>query len=114
LEREQLGEDASGILMETMLEGMAAYYSKEFAQKIQRGQEINASKFLSLGSNPEFGYIVVNKPLGRFLWLPVKPFPLFLKPYRDFVTYWVQGPKALVALRGASPPRRWTAENAHP
>lgn len=56
-------EDASGILMETMLEGMAAYYSQELSQKIQRGRAINASKFLSLGSNPGLGFKVVDKQI---------------------------------------------------
>ena len=49
--RVQLSEDASGNLMKTILEGMVAYNSKELSQKILRGREIIASKFLSLGSN---------------------------------------------------------------
>ncbi|MCL2638894.1 MAG: recombinase family protein [Oscillospiraceae bacterium] len=56
-------EDASGILMETMLEGMAAYYSKELAQKIQRGRAVTASKFEHLGYNPGFGFKVVDKKI---------------------------------------------------
>jgi DNA invertase Pin-like site-specific DNA recombinase len=56
-------EDASGILMETMLEGMAAYYSAELSQKIQRGRAVNASKFLSLGSNPGLGFKVVDRQI---------------------------------------------------
>lgn len=56
-------EDASGILMETMLEGMAAYYSQELSQKIQRGRAINASKHLSLGSNPGLGFKIVDKQI---------------------------------------------------
>lgn len=56
-------EDASGILMETMLEGMAAYYSQELSQKIQRGRAINASKHLSLGSNPGLGFKVIDKQI---------------------------------------------------
>ncbi len=54
-------EDASGILMETMLEGMAAYYSKELSQKVQRGRAINAEKHLSLGSTQGLGFKVVDK-----------------------------------------------------
>lgn len=56
-------EDASGILMETMLEGMAAYYSKELSQKIQRGRAVNASKYLSLGSNPGLGFKIVDRQI---------------------------------------------------
>ena len=61
--REHISDDASGILMETMLEGMAAYYSKELSQKIQRGMNINAEKYLSLGSKPGLGYRVVNREI---------------------------------------------------
>ena len=59
--RENIGEDASGILIEGVLESMAEYYSAELAQKIQRGMDINGAKCLSTGSNPGFGYKVVNK-----------------------------------------------------
>ena len=59
--RENIGEDASGILIEGVLESMAEYYSAELAQKIQRGMDINGSKCLSIGSNPGFGYRVIDK-----------------------------------------------------
>ncbi len=58
---ERFSEDASGQLMRHVLVGMAAYYSRELATKIQRGREINASKHLSLGSNPGLGFKVVDK-----------------------------------------------------
>ena len=56
--RENISEDASGILMEGVLESMAEYYSAELSQKIKRGMDINASKCLSIGSNPGLGYKV--------------------------------------------------------
>lgn len=49
--RENISDDASGVLMESVLEGMAEYYSVELSQKIKRGMEINASKFKSIGGN---------------------------------------------------------------
>ncbi|MDD3187799.1 MAG: recombinase family protein [Bacilli bacterium] len=49
--RENISEDASGILVEGLLESMAEYYSAELSQKITRGMEINASKFLHTGGN---------------------------------------------------------------
>ena len=61
--REQISDDASGILMETMLEGMAAYFSIELSQKIQRGREINALKHLSLGSSPGLGFKVIDRQI---------------------------------------------------
>ncbi len=54
--RENISDDASGILVEGVLESMAEYYSAELSQKIRRGMNINAEKCLSNGSNPGLGY----------------------------------------------------------
>ena len=56
--RENITDDASGVLMEAVLEGMAEYYSAELSQKIRRGMDINAEKCLSIGSNPGLGFTV--------------------------------------------------------
>ena len=56
--RENISEDASGILIEGVLESMAEYYSAELSQKIRRGKALNAQKGLSNGSNPGLGYKV--------------------------------------------------------
>ena len=56
--RENITDDASGILVEGVLESMAEYYSAELSQKIRRGMDINAEKCLSNGSNPGLGYTV--------------------------------------------------------
>ena len=40
--RENISDDASGILVEGVLESMAEYYSAELSQKIRRGMNINA------------------------------------------------------------------------
>ncbi len=56
--KENITNDASGILIEGVLESMAEYYSVELAQKITRGMQINAQKCLSNGSNPGLGYKV--------------------------------------------------------
>ena len=56
--RENISDDASGILVEGVLESMAEYYSAELSQKIRRGMEINAQKCLANGSNPGLGYKV--------------------------------------------------------
>ena len=56
--KENITDDASGILIEGVLESMAEYYSVELAQKINRGMQINAEKCLSTGSNPGLGYKV--------------------------------------------------------
>lgn len=49
--KENISDDASGILMESVLEGMAEYYSAELSQKVKRGMSINAQKCLSTGRN---------------------------------------------------------------
>ncbi len=56
--KENISDDASGILVEGVLESMAEYYSAELSQKIQRGMDINGSKCLSTGSNPGLGLTV--------------------------------------------------------
>lgn len=53
--RENISEDASGILMESVLEGMAEYYSVELSQKVKRGMGINAEKGLYNGGTIPIG-----------------------------------------------------------
>lgn len=54
--KEHIPEDASGILVESVLEGMAEYYSAELSQKIKRGMLINVEKCLSTGGGLTLGY----------------------------------------------------------
>lgn len=56
--RENISDDASGVLMEAVLEGMAEYYSVELSQKIRRGMDINAEKCLCTGGNVALGFSV--------------------------------------------------------
>ncbi len=53
---EIIADDASGILMEAVLEGMAEYYSVELSQKVKRGLEINAEKCLCTGGIKVLGF----------------------------------------------------------
>ena len=52
---ENIGDDPTGILLESMLEGLAEYYSKELATKIRRGLNDNAEKCMVAAALP-FGY----------------------------------------------------------
>ena len=54
--KENISDDASGVLMESVLEGMAEYYSKELSQKVRRGMDINARKGKYLGGSKIFGF----------------------------------------------------------
>lgn len=53
---ENISDDPTGVLMESMLEGLAEYYSKELSRKIRRGMEDNAHKCMANGSLP-LGYV---------------------------------------------------------
>jgi len=53
--KENISTDASGILMESVLEGMAEYYSVELGQKVTRNMILN----------PENGYSNGHVPLGN-------------------------------------------------
>ena len=57
--RENISDDASGVLMEAVLEGMAEYFSAELSQKVKRGMEINAQKCYFNGGTIPFGYKTV-------------------------------------------------------
>lgn len=56
--RENITDDASGILVEGLLEAMAEYYSAELGQKIRRGMDFNAEQCLCTGGNVALGYKV--------------------------------------------------------
>lgn len=54
--KENISDDPSGILMESMLEGMAEYYSAELSQKIKRGMDLLADKCLYTGGGVALGF----------------------------------------------------------
>ena len=56
--KENITDDASGILIEGVLESMAEYYSAELSQKIKRGMAITASKCKFFGGFIPYGYKV--------------------------------------------------------
>ena len=56
--KENITDDASGALMEGVLESFAEYYSLELSQKIRRGKTISAEKCKYLGGFVHYGYKV--------------------------------------------------------
>ncbi len=56
--KENISEGPEGIILESMLEGYAEYYSAELADKIHRGQHDNALKAKSNGGHIPFGLMV--------------------------------------------------------
>jgi len=55
--KENISEGPEGIILESLLEGIAEYYSAELSVKIQRGQTENALK-CKANSVPPLGYKV--------------------------------------------------------
>lgn len=64
--KENITDDASGILVESVLEGMAEYYSAELSQKVKRNLRLNASKGFFNGGYPPLGYKVVPVQFGTY------------------------------------------------
>lgn len=59
--RENITDDASGVLMESVLEGMAEYFSAELSQKVKRGMTLTAEKCEFTGSGVPLGYRIIDK-----------------------------------------------------
>lgn len=55
---EAIAEDSTGILLESLLEGYAEFYSVELAEKVKRGQDENALKCKNNGGCVPYGYFV--------------------------------------------------------
>ena len=56
--KETIAEGSEGILLESVLEGMAEYYSAELAEKVSRGMTENVLKGICNGGQITFGYKV--------------------------------------------------------
>lgn len=55
---EAISKGSEGVLLETMLEGMAEYYSVELAEKVNRGMKENALKCKYNGGTLPIGYVI--------------------------------------------------------
>ena len=55
---ENISDGPEGIILESMLEGMAEYYSAELSEKVIRGHTENALKSKYNGGTPTFGYVI--------------------------------------------------------
>jgi len=58
---ENISDNPEGVLLESVLEGMAEFYSKELAQKVTRGMYESALKAQSTGGTIPLGYKIVDK-----------------------------------------------------
>lgn len=66
---ESISEGAEGILLESVLEGMAEYYSAELAEKVNRGLTENALKCKFNGGTPPLGYVIDKDQFGSITFL---------------------------------------------
>lgn len=64
--KERISEDPSGILIESVLEGMAEYYSAELGQKVGRNMKLNASRGFFNGGYTPLGYKAVTVELEGY------------------------------------------------
>ena len=72
---EAISDSAEGILMKSILEGFAEYFSADLAEKVSRGMTENALKCKFNGGNPTVGYLIDSEQ--HFQIDPVKaPFVL--------------------------------------
>lgn len=60
---EAISEGAEGILMESVLEGMAEYYAKELSEKVNRGIDQSIKKRNFLGGPVPFGFKIQDKKM---------------------------------------------------
>ena len=58
---EQITDSPEGIILESMIEGYAEYYSAELAQKVRRGMRESCLKGNAAGIQPIFGYAIIDK-----------------------------------------------------
>lgn len=60
---ENISDSPEGVILESVLEGMAEFYSKELSQKVSRGLNESAHKCNSTGGAIPLGYKTVDKKL---------------------------------------------------
>ena len=77
---EPIPEGAGGVLMESILEGIAEYYSIDLSEKVTRGMHQSAMKCQVTGGTTPLGYMVENK---KYVVNPATA-PLVEMAYRMF------------------------------
>ena len=78
---EQITDSPEGIILESLIEGMAEYYSAELSQKVKRGMRESYLKGNAAGLTPIFGYRVVDK---KYQVIPEEA-EIVRKIYADYV-----------------------------
>lgn len=79
--KEYIPNGPEGIILESVLEGMAEYYSKELSRKVSRGMYDSAMKFNHIGGTVPFGFKIVNKkyvPNPEFIPIIIEIFERYI------------------------------------
>ena len=63
---ETISEGAEGIILESVLEGMAEYYTKDLSEKVTRGHTENALKCMFNGGSVPFGFATDSQKRYQF------------------------------------------------
>ena len=58
---EHIPDGPEGIILESLMEGLAEYYSAELAQKVSRGMRESILSGKMINGNPCFGYMIVDR-----------------------------------------------------
>ena len=58
---QSIPDTPEGIILESVMEGYAEYYSAELSRKVKRGLQINAEKGIPNGGSAPLGYKIVNQ-----------------------------------------------------
>ena len=77
---ESIPDGPEGIILESLLEGLAEYYSAELGQKIRRGMNESARKCQAMGGTPPFGLKIENH---KYLPNPAEA-PIVRKIFADY------------------------------
>lgn len=81
---ENISENPEGIILESVLEGMAEFYSAELSQKITRGLNESAMKCQSVGGHIPLGYRIENQ---KFVIDPLTA-PIVQKAFELYAQGW--------------------------
>lgn len=85
--KEYVPAGPEGIILESVLEGMAEYYSKELSRKVSRGIYESALKHQHIGGTVPFGFVLENKKY--------KPDPIKAPIVREIFERYVSGEPAV-------------------
>ena len=80
--KESIPDTPEGVILESMLEGMAEYYLLELAQKVRRGQKKSRIKGNYAGGGVPYGYRIEKIDDSKSTLFAKRKLPLFFAFFR--------------------------------